>query len=98
MRGRTLDRSSFQPCRFFIGVSGSGSKSVADTAPLFDLTAPQHPVVSEVGRDLLQWTMLDPMTTPVRATSRAYRTNQLDHERLHLEEAASYLTSSTGRQ
>jgi hypothetical protein len=35
--------------------------------------------------------MLDPMTTPVRAASRAYRTNQMDHERLHLEEAIHYL-------
>ena len=59
--------------------------------PLFDLTAPVHPVLSEVGRDILQWTMLDPMTTPIRATSRAYRTNEIDHERLHLEEAIGYL-------
>src|SRR5581483_9898309 len=38
--------------------------------------------------------MLDPSTTPIRATSRAYRTNQIDHERLHLEEALSYLRES----
>ncbi len=78
---------------FFYWRVGSGPKSVSprDTAPLFDLTAPQHPVMSEAGRDILQWTMFDPMITPVRATSRAYRTNQIDHERLHLEEAISYL-------
>lgn len=71
--------------------AGSGSVSSHDLAPLFDLTAPQHPVVFEGGRDLMQWMMLDPMTTPIRASSRAYRTNQLDNERLHLEEAISYL-------
>jgi len=78
---------------FFYWHVGQGSASAGkrDIAPLFDLTAPQRPVLSETGRDILQWTMLDPMTTPVRASSRAYRTNQLDHERLHLEEAISYL-------
>ena len=29
--------------------------------------------------------------TPIRATSRAYRSNEIDHERLHLEEALTYL-------
>lgn len=70
---------------------GSSEVRAHDTAPFFDLTAPQHPVAAELGRNLLQWTMLDPMATPIRATSRAYRSNQLDHERLHLEEAISYL-------
>src|SRR5581483_6027230 len=42
-----------------------------------------------IGRDILQWTMLDP--TPIRATSRAYRTNEIDDERVHLEEAIGYL-------
>ena len=78
---------------FFYWRVGEGSTSVSphDMDPLFDLTAPQHPVLTEAGRDLLQWTMLDPMTTPVRASSRAYRTNQIDHERLHLVEAVTYL-------
>lgn len=76
---------------FFYWRVGDGSRSAQDTAPLLDLTAPQHPVLSEVSRDLLQWTMLDPLTTPVRASSRAYRTNSVDYERLHLEEAIEYL-------
>src|SRR5579875_702331 len=76
---------------FFYWRVGAGSRSGQDTAPLMDLTAPQHPVLSEVSRDLLQWTTLDPLTTAVRATSRAYRTNSLDQERLHLEEAIEYL-------
>jgi hypothetical protein len=78
---------------FFYWRVGDGSVSVSrhDTAPLLDLSAPQHPVLTEIGRDILQWTMLDPMTTAVRASSRAYRTNTLDQERLHLEEAIGYL-------
>ncbi len=81
---------------FFYWRIGTGSSSVGSgrLAPLMDLTAPHHRVLSEFGRDLLQWTMLDPMTTPIRASSRAYRTNEVDHERLHLEEAISYLRNA----
>ncbi|MFL6353094.1 MAG: hypothetical protein ACJ74Z_14770 [Bryobacteraceae bacterium] len=73
---------------------GSTSVSINDTAPLLNLTAPRDPVVSEISRNLLQWTMLDPRTMAIRATSRAYRTNQVDHERLHLEEAIGYLRNA----
>lgn len=76
---------------FFYWRVGNGSKSAENTAPLLDLTSPEHPVLSGATRDLLQWTVLDPMITPVRATTRAYRTNADDYERLHLEEAISYL-------
>ncbi len=76
---------------FFYWRVGKGSKSTSHAAPLFDLTAPRHPVAFEVSRNILQWTMLDSTVLPVRATSRAYGTNQRDHERLHLEEAISYL-------
>ena len=78
---------------FFYWQVGKGSQSVGahDTAPLFDLTAPVHPVFSQISRDVLQWMMLDPMAMPVRATTRAYRTNEIDDERLHLEEAIGYL-------
>lgn len=88
-----IGRKLLSAVPFFFWRTGQGASSVSarDTKPLFDLTQPQHPVMSEVGRNLLQWTMLDGMTTPVRATSRAYRMNQLDYERLHLEEAISYL-------
>jgi hypothetical protein len=60
-------------------------------APLLNVAAPEHPLVGDLSSDLLQWTMLDAMTTPIRASSRAYRTNLIDHERLHIEEAISYL-------
>ncbi len=81
---------------FFYWSPGAGSKSglESDPKPFFDLTAPQHPVVSGIGASVLQWTVLDAMTMPIRATSRAYRSNGLDDERLHLETAASYLRNA----
>jgi hypothetical protein len=81
---------------FFYWHPGSGSRSAANQhpKPLFDLTTPQHPVLSDTGRDLLQWTALDPTFMALRASSRAYRSNGLDDERLHLETAISYLRSA----
>jgi hypothetical protein len=81
---------------FFYWRPGDGAKSrVEDNPkPLFDLTAPQHAVLVDAGRDLLQWTALDPMFMPIRASSRAYRANGLDHERLHVEQAISYLQAA----
>lgn len=78
---------------FFYWSVGDGSKSApsANPKPLLDLTAPQHPVISEGERSILQWSLLDPMMMPIRATSRAYRANGLDDERLHLETAITYL-------
>ncbi len=76
---------------FFYWRVGSGSKSAQSTAPLLDLNTPAHPVLSGITQDLLQWTVLDPMITPVRASTRAYRTNADDYERVHLEEAIGYL-------
>ena len=45
---------------FFYWHPGGGSKSASNEnpKPLFDLTAPQHPVLSEIERDLVQWTAL----------------------------------------
>lgn len=73
---------------------GSGSSRIKRTVPLLDLTALQHPMLNTAGRDILQWAILDPSTMPLRASSRAYRANQADHERLHLEEAISYLRAA----
>jgi hypothetical protein len=59
--------------------------------PFFNVSAPEHPVFIEAGRDIVQWAALDGMMTPIRASSREYRSNQIDHERFHLEEAITYL-------
>ncbi len=71
--------------------AGPDGEHQNDTSPLLNLQSPEHAMVSDLGRDLMQWTLLDPSTMAIRSTSRAYRTNQLDHERLHIEEAISYL-------
>ena len=76
---------------FFYWRVGPGSRAVKDTAPLLDLTTPQSSIVSAAGQDFLHWTLLDSITTPVRAASRAYRGNATDYERLQLEEVIGYL-------
>ena len=81
---------------FYWRIGGNLAKpGKADTKPLLDLTSLQSPSVSALNHEILQWTILDPAATPIRATSRAYQTNQTDHERLHLEEAISYLRSAS---
>jgi hypothetical protein len=81
---------------FFYWRIGEGSTRVptGSVKPFLNLTAPEHPVVSGLSRDLLQTMMLDPMMMPIRASSRAYRSNELDRERVHLEQAASYLRAA----
>ncbi|HEX4166989.1 MAG TPA: hypothetical protein VHZ55_16110 [Bryobacteraceae bacterium] len=81
---------------FFYWTVGDGAVKVSNKtpAPLLDMTSLQHPMFSRAGRDILQWGLLDSSTLPVRATSRAYNTNESDNERLHLEEAESYLRSA----
>jgi len=78
---------------FFYWRISKGSKSVSkhDTVPFMDLSAPENPMMARIGQDLLQWTAFDPMTTPVRASTHAYGTNRQEDERLHIEEAISYL-------
>ncbi len=81
---------------FFYWRVGRGPETVSsrDLRPLLDLNSPQHPVTSEIRRSLLQWTAFDPLTMPVRASSRMYRSNSSDDERLKLEEAITYLRSA----
>ena len=78
---------------FFYWRIGKGSKSVSkhDTVPFMDLSAPENPMMLQVSRNLLQWTAFDPIMTPVRASTHAYSTNREEDERLHIEEAISYL-------
>ncbi len=63
-------------------------------SPLLNLSAPQHPVFSNFARNLIQWTLLDPIAMPVRASSRAYRANSLDNERMYIEEAITFLRNA----
>lgn len=81
---------------FFYWRLGKGPEKVSsrDLHPLLDLNTPQHPVMSEVRRSLLQWTAFDPLMMPVRASSRMYRSNDSDAERMKLEEAITYLRSA----
>ena len=92
----TAGRRILSAVPFFYWRVGVGSAAVGpkSAAPLINLNALQHPVFNAVGRDILQWGLLDGATTPIRASSRAYRTNEVDSERLHLEEAISYLQAA----
>jgi len=78
---------------FFYWRISKGSKSVSkhDTVPFMDLSAPENQMMARVGQDLLQWTAFDPMIAPIRASTHAYDTNRQEAERLHIEEAISYL-------
>src|ERR1700759_5300306 len=40
---------------------GSGSVKRHDTAPLMDLSAPQHPMMQHTEREVIQWTAFDPL-------------------------------------
>ncbi len=91
LKQRVLSATPFFYWRIADGSAKSASKG---TAPLLDLTTPRHPAVNSVEHGILQWALLDPSTTPIRATSRAYRTNEVDRERLYLEEAVTYLRAS----
>jgi hypothetical protein len=62
-----------------------------DMSPLLDLTTPEQSVMSGLRRNLLQWALFDQMASPIRSVSRAQGTNRIDEQRLHLEEAITYL-------
>jgi hypothetical protein len=77
-----------------VGGSPAINANNGNLKPLVNVAAPRHAVITRIGRQIVQYTALDPMTMPVRATSRAYGSNEMDHERLHLEEAVDYLRSA----
>jgi len=70
---------------------GSGSVSEHDMAPLMDLSAPERPMMAQISKEVIQRAAFDPLTTPVRASTREYGANARNDERLHLAEAISYL-------
>ncbi len=79
---------------FFYWRIGDGSHVNRMPSPLLNLNAPLHPVLSSASRKLLQWAAFDPLTTPVRASSRSYQANALDIERIKLEQTITYLQSA----
>ena len=90
----TIEQRVFSSVPFFywkVGGRSQRSISTRDVSPLLDLTSPQHPVLENLARSLVQWTAFDPATMPVRAISRSYRSNSSENERLHIEEALTYL-------
>lgn len=88
-----LDQRLLSAVPFFYwpGDWGHGNGKGKVPKPLVDLSRPAHRVLGNFTRDILQWTAFDPMTTAIRASSRAYRSNNTYHERMHVEEALSYL-------
>lgn len=88
-----LDQRLLSAVPFFYWPSdwGQGNGKGKVPKPLVDLSRPAHRLLGNFTRDILQWTAFDPMTTAIRASSRAYRSNNTDHERMHVEEAISYL-------
>jgi len=78
---------------FYWKLGGDGvARAGRVNKPILDMGHPTHPVWNNVGRNLLQWAALD--GTPARASSRAYRTNLMDHERLHVQEAIEFLRNA----
>jgi hypothetical protein len=88
----TLAQRVLSAVPFFYWKVGRGEiQSGAKPAMLADLSQPAHRVWRTAQRNIIQWTALDPMTMPVRASSHAYRTNNANEERVHLEEAIALL-------
>ena len=92
----TWEKRALSAVPFFYWKIGGGSSKVGnrDLKPMMNLSAPQRSVVSKGIREVVQWTVLDPVSMSVRASTRAYQNNRQDHERLHLEEAEGYLQSA----
>jgi hypothetical protein len=92
----TWEKRMLSAVPFFYWKVGDGSGRVGDKEPkpLMNLAQPQRPVVSSALRNVVQWSVLDPVSMSVRASSRSYQNNWTDYERLHLEEAESYLQSA----
>ena len=69
----------------------ANAPATARLTKLSDLTQPESHVTSSVAHSMVQWLVLDGISTPVRASSRTYRTNEVAARRLYLEEAITFL-------
>lgn len=81
---------------FFYWRAGKGHHPSArdKVKPVLNVSRSGNQVITGLGRELAQWMVLDGMTMPVRASSRAYRSNVLDQRRVHLEQAIGYLSGA----
>ncbi len=84
---RILSALPFYYCRD----DDANAPATARLTKLSDLTQPEDHVTSSVGHNLVQWFALDGISTPVRAVSRSYRTNEVAERRLYLEEGITFL-------
>lgn len=87
MRRRILSALPFNYHR----TNDNNPPSRAHLTRLADLGTPEAHPFSSLGHDIVQWTLLDGIAMPVRASSRSYRTNELGEKRLYLEEASTFL-------
>jgi hypothetical protein len=81
----------------YLNGGGGGHRTQQWSKPLADLSDPTHRVWWQVGHNIMQWAALDPLIKPVRASSRSFRTNASDYERLNIEEAISFLRRAPAR-
>ncbi len=82
---------SAMPFFFWRLNAGPAQPSNKPPKPLVDLSQPLPQVWKSIGRNLVQWTAFDPVGMPLRATTRTYEANGTDNERLHIDEALTFL-------
>ncbi len=90
---RSLPQRMMAGVPFFFWRFGHGPDTVSrrDLHPLLDLNTPQHPLCLRFAAACCNGRLLTRLMMPVRASSRMYRSNDSDNERLKLEEAITYL-------
>lgn len=71
---------------------GNKQPSAKEPPPLMDLAAPDHDVWQRFVWQALQYALLDPYGTPVRAATRSYQRNISDYRKSHIIRALSALS------
>lgn len=95
----TLEQRILSAVPFFYWRTGLGrSDSETMPKPLIDINSPEGRVWKNVGRASLQAMMFDPMTTPIRASSRAYNFNDVNHWQLQVNRLLSLLEQDPDSQ
>ena len=89
----TKTQRFFSAIPFFYRRISAGQKT-PDTGvpkPLVNLAHSKNRVWTRVSGSVIQWAAFDPQAMPIRAATRSYRTNDLNADRLHVEEAIHFL-------